>query len=468
MNDGGISAGGTSAMKNVLLFILLTTTVVAGYIAATSRLRLSVDQLKGKTEVLVRGDLTIPINATGEIKPMLRVEIKSEASGEVVTIARRPGERVKAGDLLIRLQRDDEQRSVNRTKLEVKAAEARLREAEFQYQQIQTSDLQSAQAQVDQVDANLVLAVFKLEKLTRLPEHQRNSEELLQRQTAVAVQQAQLDGARAGLERAKLAVPLAEQRVRQAEAAYESAQQTLGDAEKRLSKTDIVSPIGGVVADIRTQIGEVIQGGKSTLTGGTVLAVVFDIDTLLVRAEVDESDIGRVLEIAPAWAIPGRPDDAEVPDDLFAVAKGMDQLPVITVESFRDEEFLGIVERIYPEPKNLSGVVTYLVDVVITSDNRTSLLPGMRADVRFTSEHVENVVLCPNEAIRQGKGGKLGVYIPKPGAPAEEHATVFVPCLFGLDDGNSSQVMDGMEDGATVYTKLPSKSGRNKKKERGK
>ncbi len=81
----------------------------------------------------------------------------------------------------------------------------------------------------------------------------------------------------------------------------------------------------------------------------------------------------------------------------------------------------------------------------------------MRADVTFTSEHVENVLLCPNEAIHEGSGGKLGVYIPKAGGSPDEHLTEFVPCKFGLDNGNYSEVREGLEEGARVYTKLPAK-----------
>jgi multidrug efflux pump subunit AcrA (membrane-fusion protein) len=105
----------------------------------------------------------------------------------------------------------------------------------------------------------------------------------------------------------------------------------------------------------------------------------------------------------------------------------------------------------------LSGVVTYLVDVVVTSENRTQLLSGMRAEVRFTSEHVENALLCPNDAIREGANGRIGVYVPKPGSPPTEHETEFIPCKFGLDNGNYSEVREGLKEGTVVYTKLPAK-----------
>lgn len=453
-------------MKNVVIGVLLLTTVVGLYIAATSTLRLGLAGLTGKTDRVIRGDLTIPIDATGEVKSARRIEVKAEASGEVVEIARMPGERVRAGEVLIRLRRDDEQRNVNRAKLNQNVARAKLEEARLRLRQSETADVDYAQAQVKQLEGQVRLAKFRLDKLTALPDHQRNDEEMLQRETTHQSQVAQFEAAKANLEKARLAIPRAKQAIIQAESTYETAKNNLGDAEKVLSKTDIVSPLDGIVADIRVQIGEVIQGGKTTLTGGTVLAVLFDLDQLIVRAEVDESDIGRVLKIAPKWALPGREATVRIPSDLKKAVASMEHLPVITVESFREEEFTGVIERLYPEPRVFSGVVTYLVDVVITSDNRNMLLPGMRADVRFTSEHVTDVVLCPNEAIREGPGGKLGVYVPKKDALPDERATEFLVCQFGLDNGSYSEVRAGLEEGTVVYTKLPRTPARKNKKER--
>ena len=82
-------------MKNVIIGILVISTVVVGYFAATSKLRLSNIGLEGKLEKVIRGDLTIPINATGGVRPAHRVEVKAEASGEVIAIYKQPGERVR-------------------------------------------------------------------------------------------------------------------------------------------------------------------------------------------------------------------------------------------------------------------------------------------------------------------------------------------------------------------------------------
>lgn len=451
-------------MKNLAIFILATTTLVSGYFFVTSKARLSLAGLMGKTESIHRGDLTLPINATGEVRPSRRVEIKSEASGEVIEITKQAGDRVKAGELLIRLQRDDEERIVNRAKFDMVIAAAKLEEAKLILKQTQTVDLAQAKSKAKQLQEQVKLSEFRLDKLVSLPEHQRNDEELLQRETTYHGQLAQLEVAEADIEKMKIAIPRAQQRVKQAQATYETMKNNVADAEKRLSKTLIVAPIDGIVANVLTQTGEVIQGGKTTLTGGTVLVVLLDLEQLIVRAEVDESDIGRVLKISPPWAVPGHDDSTRMPKDILSASKDMEHLPVISVESFREEKFSGVIERIFPEPTTLQGVVTYLVDVVITSDNRSKLLPGMRADVQFTSEHVEDVVLCPNEAIREGTGGHLGVYVPDPDSIEGERATKFIPCKFGLDNGTYSEVREGLSEDMIVYTKLPRSTSRNKEK----
>jgi HlyD family secretion protein/macrolide-specific efflux system membrane fusion protein len=442
-------------MKNFFILALVIGVVVLGYVAASSKLRMSMASFEGKTVAIKRGDLTLPINATGEIKPARRVEIKSEASGEVIEIARQAGERVEAGDLIIRLQPDDEQRNVDRARQDLEIAEAKLEESKLRLQQAKTADLQTAEARVAELAEQLRLAIYRKDKLAALPEHQRNDEEMLQRSTGYESAKAQLAAGKANLEVARIAVPRLEQAVIQAEASKTTAETILGDAQKRLSKTDIVAPIPGVVADIKAQIGDVIQGGKTTLTGGTVLAILLDMDKLVVRAEVDEADIGRVLRIAPSWAQPGRDPSIRPPDDWKGAVEADEHPPVITVESFRNEEFLGVIERVYPEPVVINNVVTYPTDVVIAGENRSKLLPRMRADVRFTSEHVEGALLCPNEAIRVGEGGDYGVFKKVEAATPDESPTKFVACKFGLSDGNQSEVLSGLSEGDEVYVKLP-------------
>ena len=193
-------------MKNTIIAVLLLATIVAGYYAI-STIRVPLEGLEGRMAKVIRGDLTVPINANGEVRPARRVEIKSEASGEVIEIAKHGGDRVAVGDLIIRLQKDDEQRNVDRAKLELDAAEANLETARIRLAQAETADLATAQAEVDRLMASVAFAEFRREKLADLPEDQRNAEEMFERLTTYRSQVAQLDRAKAALEVANLAIP---------------------------------------------------------------------------------------------------------------------------------------------------------------------------------------------------------------------------------------------------------------------
>ncbi|MEK6674670.1 MAG: hypothetical protein AABZ47_03335 [Planctomycetota bacterium] len=456
-------------MKNLVITILVLISIVAGYFAIKSQLHISLESLEGKTAKLTRGDLTLPIKAQGDVLPTRRVILKAEASGEVIEIVKRAGDTVRQGDILIRLQPDEEQRSANRAKLDLNIAEARLESTKIALEQLKTTETQKAKDTVDRLDAALVLAKFKKDKLAEMQAHQRAGEETLEKETTVRSQQAQLNSARADLEAIALNIRRAEQDVKREQSSYETAKNNLADAEKRLAKTEIAAPMNGIVGDIYVQIGEVIQGAKTTFGTGTVLASVLDVETLVVRAEVDEADIARVLAIAPPWAQPGNDGSVPEPADIAkAMALSPRPLPTLTVEALRDRKFEGVIHRVYPEPEVKQSITSYNVDVAIVAAETGKLLPGMRADVSFTSDHVENVVLCPNEAIREGTRGGLGVYVPDPNAPAEERLTTFISCVFGLDNGNFSQVLcDELKEGSVVYVKLPvKKEEKDEKKNR--
>ncbi|MCG3130358.1 MAG: Macrolide export protein MacA [Phycisphaerae bacterium] len=438
-------------IKKLLITILVLAVGVLGYFQLRS-FRLSFTFTEGKTAKITRGDLTVPIEAVGEVLPARRIEIKAEASGEVLEILKQPGDVVQAGDAIIRLDREEEDRNLDRAQQEVSAAEARLERAKLTLSNLERVELRRANELVDQLDAQHFHAEFRLAKTRELAD--ATDDELIAAQTNASVLASRVRDAVAGRDGVLIQIGIAAKDVSISEATLKSAQQTLGDARERLEKTEIRSPIDGMIGEMRTQVGEVIQGGKTTLTGGTLLATVIDTRKLIVRAEVDEAEIGRVYDIAPTWARPGSADRTAAPADWAAAAQGQEGLPVIRVDTFRDETFTGIIERILPEPKKVQEAVYYPVDVVLISENRGKLFKGMRADVTFTADRVSDVLLCPEEAIVEGPRGDLGVYVPDRDA-GEEHATRFVACRLGLSNGMYSEVMEGLEEGAVVYTKLP-------------
>ncbi len=440
----------------IIITVLLVSVCVLGFFLVRNEVRLNFSTMQGKTVKISRGDLTIPINATGEIGAASRHEIKSEASGEVIEISSSPGEMVGKGQLLIRLKKDEEQRSVDRAKADVMRTQAGLEQAKVRLERLKTVGIVRAEQRIEQIKAQLAVAEFQKDKTEDLPEGMASADSLLQTRSRVIEIEANLKIARADLSDAHIQVDLSGNDVVLAEAAHDQAQTMLGDANERLAETDIYSPVDGMLVQLNTQIGEVIQSGVTTFTAGTVLAVIADVSRMYVRTDVDEADIGAVRDLSPEWAKPGttRPDPDEIPIESGTPVE-------VTVESFRDEKFTGVIERIHPEPNSrASSVVTYQVDILLTSDNAQKLLVGMQADVEFTAESVYDTLLVPHDGIRQNDFGDLGVYVPvKSEGDSDKEDRKFIKCRFGLDNGIYAQVIEGeLSEGQEVYTVLPARS----------
>jgi len=448
-------------MKQSIITLLVVGGMGFGYYELRG-MRLGFSVARGQKRVVSRGDLTIPITATGVVGPLAWYEVKSEASGEVIEILFEPGELVKKKDLMIRLDESNEQRSVDRATDEVNRTKANLEMTKIKKTRLEALTRVKAEALVEQLTARLERANFSLQKYEALlAENRASPEEMVIAGSNARDAQAQLTSAHADLDDVKPQVAIADEEIALAEAAYNQAVSALGDAKERLDETSIYAPVDGMVVKINTQVGAVIQGGKTTFMAGTVLAVVADNSKIYVRAEVDESDIGTVRDLAPARAKPGHPAvAAEIP----SVETGGEVS--IHVDSFQDEEFTGMIERIHPEPNStVARVVTYQVDILLNSDNRAKLLTGMQADVEFTAQSALNVVLCPHDAIRRNEVDELGVYVPFDDPESDDPGKKFVKCRFGLDNGMYAEVLDGLEEEMEVFTVLPQKIGRDDDKD---
>lgn len=458
-------------MKKILIAIIVIVVLIVGW-SMLSNARLDIGFLRGKLALIHRGDLSIPISGTGEIRAKARSEIKPEASGEVVEIPVEPGQLVKADEIIIRLDPEDEDRNVQRARNAVDVAEAQLRQNELRLQQQKTSGLAQIDAQIAAAQAQLVATKYDLDKTKNLPETARSEDEIVKMQAMYDRNVAELDGLKAQRARAVIEIEIGERSIILATKDLETAHTNLSDALKRRAETEIRAPIDGMIARLSVEVGEVVQGGKTTFTGGTVLAVVADVSSIIVQTEVADADIGAVLWLAPAAARPGGEELAKDLDDsgveLIVATNGIAErvaaagTPVtIEVDSFREESFEGVIERIYPEPRKIQNIVTYLVDIRVTSDNwkKLALTLGMQADVKFTAQAVKDAILVPHDAIRTGPSGELGVYIPEKVPDKPEPRPKFVACRFGLDNGLYAELISGEEikEGAEVYVELPAR-----------
>jgi HlyD family secretion protein len=153
-----------------------------------------------------------------------------------------------------------------------------------------------------------------------------------------------------------------------ARASVNNATAQLNLARKNLSYTDIYSPISGVVLTRNVSAGQTIA---SSFNAPTLFVIAKDLTKMMVRAAVDEADIGGVRS---------------------------GQNVAFTVDAFPDDVFEGTVQEILLRPSVSANVVTYTT-LINVDNNNLKLKPGMTASINIYIEEDTNALLIPSRAL---------------------------------------------------------------------
>jgi multidrug efflux pump subunit AcrA (membrane-fusion protein) len=207
-----------------------------------------------------------------------------------------------------------------------------------------------------------------------------------------------------------------------------------------------------------------IQSGTQSFTGGTPVMMLVDTTAVLVMDQVDEADIGAIRKIAPEYARPGtstRLTDEEYAERAAAQLNDkLNKKVEVTVEAYRGQVFDGVIERILPEPKRVNNALAFDVRVRLVGQDLEHLI-GLQADLSFTTEKIENVVLVKNEAL-VSEGRDCFVYVPVRGGAGgrwdEEKRSVRI----GVTDGTNTEIVSGLKPGDEVWTKRPKKTDKER------
>ncbi len=276
---------------------------------------------KVRLEKVQQGQLIETVVAPGQVKPATNVAISARVSARIKEIPHDEGEQVTKGDpnanppipasVLIRLDSED--------------LEARLRSAKAR------RDGQEAQIEVDKKRIEAQEASLR-GTLATLNEAERNLDrhrEMVSAgdvsQTAYEQAQEHYDGLKAQYESSAANIDAAKRAIKVSEYNLIAADADIEQAEDNLSYTTIVSPIDGVVTKVNVEPGELAVTGTMN-NPGTVLLEVADLSKMLVVAELDEADVGRVLEGQPAkvrmLAYPDRVFDGKVLSVALSATRG--------------------------------------------------------------------------------------------------------------------------------------------------
>jgi HlyD family secretion protein len=385
----------------IVSVIVVVLVLIVGVAVAFSHGSSKIDPSKlAKVE---RGDLAKSVVATGKVEPITKVEVKSKASGIVKKLYVEYGDRVKKGQPLAQLDKEEIQAQVDQSRAALLAAQANLKGAEADYER--------AKVDAEGPDVPLLQRAY-----------QRN----LEMQKSGVVSQSALDDAEKDYKLAvnkqnvaRAQVTVLQAKIAQSQAQVAEDQANLKQLEEQLSYTDIVSPIDGIVLSRDVEVGDAVSSILVLGSSATLVMTIGDTSKVYVKGKVDESDIGRVYLGQPAR---------------------------IKVESFKDKTFNGVVTKISPMGVEKDNVTTFEVRVSI--DNATGELKAeMTANAEIILDEHKNVLQIPEGAIIYDKDRKASVEVPDPkGKDGQRKMAINI----GISNGAKTEVLNGLKEGDQV------------------
>jgi len=399
-----VNGNGKKKRNRRILYVGIGVAVVlvaVGGLIAAARGGTKIDPSKlAKVE---RGDLAKSVVATGKVEPITKVEIKSKASGIVKKLLVDAGDRVKRGQVLAELDKEEIEAHVAQAKAQEEAAEASLRATE--------ADMERAKVDAEGPDVPTLKRAYEraqgmakegVVSVSALDDAQRAYELAVNKQN-VAKAQLQVLHAKIG----------------QAQAQVAQDRANLKQLEEQYSYTTVESPIDGVVLSRDVEVGDAVSSILVLGSSATLIMTLGDISEVYVKGKVDESDIGKVYLGQPAR---------------------------IKVESFKDKTFNGKVTKISPMGVEKDNVTTFEVRVSINNPGG-ELKAAMTANAEIILEEHKNVLQIPEGSILYDKDKKASVEVPDPkGKEGKSKVAVNI----GISNGAKTELLSGLKEGDQV------------------
>jgi HlyD family secretion protein len=376
---------------------------VVGIVLGASALRKTPPIDPSKLGRVERGDIARSVVATGKIEPLVKVEVKSKASGIVKKILVDAGDRVRAGQILVELDKEQLEANVREAQAQLQAARA-AREAAYATWQRNTVDalgpdvpfLKSAMVRARKLYAGGLIAEAAREDAEKSYEMALNKQLSAERNVAVS---------EAGVAQAKAQVAV--------------AQAGLERAGEDLRYSTIRSPMDGLVLSRDVEVGDAVSSILVLGSQSTLVMTLGDTSSVYVRGKVDEADIGKVYLGQPAR---------------------------ISVEAFPDRKFKGQVTKIAPLGREKDNVTTFEVRVSIANPTG-ALRANMSANAEIILQEKRDVLLVPEGALVYDPQRHVSVEVPDPG---QSIGWKKAPVTIGITNGVKAEVLSGLVQGEKV------------------
>jgi HlyD family secretion protein len=240
-------------MKKGVKWGIAVAVVGVALFAAVTAAKSGKKGVEVRAEEVQRRDLVASVTASGKVQPRTKVDVASDVSGRIVTLAVKEGQLVSKGQFLLQIDPENAQASLQRA--EASLAAARAQSAQAKANLLQSTKNYERTAAIRKTNAQLV-----------------SDEQMEQLRTSMEVNQALAESAEHNVEQTVAAVR---------------------DARNSLTKTRIVAPMSGRITRLIVEQGETAVPGTFNKDAATLLTIS-DMGVLETKVKVDETDVARI------------------------------------------------------------------------------------------------------------------------------------------------------------------------------
>lgn len=301
---------------------------------------------------------------TGKIEPRDEVSVKPQISGIITHLYKQAGDMVSAGEVIAKVK-------VIPDMGQLSSAEARVRLA----------GINLKQAQVD-----------------------FDREESLYRQKLVSEEE---------YDKQKQALNQAREEVAAAQDALEVVRDGVSKSNANASSTLIRSTISGLILDVPVKVGNTVVL-SNTFNDGTTIATVANMNDLIFRGNIDETEVGRLVEGMPMK---------------------------ITIGALQNLKFEAVLEYVSPKAVENNGANQFEVKAAVTAVRDGKIRSGYSANAEIVLAKAESVLSVPESAI-EFSGDSTFVYIV--GGAGEQKTYRRTQVVTGLSDGVNIEIKSGI------------------------
>jgi len=366
-------------IKRIVLLSLVGLAVVGTFVFLWKKAQPEVTEYEIVTPE--RGTVETKTVATGNVEPRYEILIKPQISGIISEVLKEAGQRVTEGEIIAKVKVIPEMGQLN-------SAESRVNVARISLDQVESTHRRDEQ-------------LFKQGILT--------AEEF--------------DVSKANYRKAK-------EELANAQSSLEIVRDGISRNTRSSSTTQIRSTITGMILNVPIKVGNsVIQ--SNSFNDGTTIASVANMNDMIFRGNVDETEIGKIREGMPIK---------------------------LTVGALGTRTFDAVLEYVSPKGEEKNGAIQFEIKAAVSLPDTSFVRAGYSANAEVVLERAENVLTIPESTV-EFHGDTAFVQVVKQEKPKQIFEKRQIKT--GLSDGIKIEVKEGLTEKDKIRGAAISKDANN-------